>query len=457
MNVVIFPLIAIALLWNSPEQVYASSRLAPTPSATTSESFSSSLEYQCRKRPRTPEPEPEVMQGSGPSVSYVNQADAYATAAEQASFLAVYQMQMGPYGANQDPAEREKLIKETSQAIDDCMKNSSSCNEEKQKKVLKALVQLNQGLEIRCMMLANSHNRERMKSVPQEDGVDLLPVNYQGTEFEYRKKANSWKYEKIQKPTDFQRTAGVRDGQYFQLDETTAKRTALSNELEIMGANFVREYGIFVDNYTSTQREDASRYYKFVPVGEAAYEISYDANGKRIVDQERLDAAINEQSNPNVQKIAKDYQERLAKARPTITPPSKPGADGPEGRVKIDPGFDFSEVGMGFHPNTNPPTVENLSYDDLKKDGKFDDEGRARAAVRFLNHQFRVSAEERIARDIASASDPAAAAKAPRGYTNVSLDPARFDTFLNEIWPNAATREQIRAGTYVRPEIPNPQ
>lgn len=452
MNVVILPLIALAVLWSFPEQVHASSRLAPTPAATTSDSFSSALEYQCRKRPRTPEPQTEVLQGTGPSVSYVNQADAYATAAEQASFLAVYQMQMGPFGANQDPAEREKLIKETSQAIDDCMKNSSSCNEEKQKKVLKALVQLNQGLEVRCMMLANSHNRERMKSVPQEDGADLMPAAYEGKDFEYRKKANSWKYEKISKPMEMQRTAGIRDGQYFQLDETTAKRTALSNELEIMGASFVREYGIFVDNYTSTQREDGSRYYKFVPVGEAAYELVFDSNGNRVVDQERLDAAIYEQSNPNIQKIAKEYQDRLATARPTITPPSKPGAEGPEGRVKIDPGFDFSEVGMGFRPDTNPPQVENLSYDDLMKDGKLDDEGRARATVRFLNHKFRLSAEERIARDIASASDPAAAAKAPRGYTNVTLDPARFDTFLNEIWPNASTRDQIRAGTYVRPE-----
>lgn len=457
MSLVSLTLLALMEIWISGNLAEASSRIGPATEVNNTASVPSEIPLQCRRRPKAPEPVPEVVEGSGPSVTYVNQSDAYATAAEQATFLAVYQIHMGPYGVNQDPAEREKLIRETSQAIDDCINNSSSCNEEKQKKVLKALVQLNQGLDIRCMMLVNSHNRERMRSVPQEDGTNVLPAYYQGTEFEYRKKANSWKFEKIQKPTEMQRTAGILDGQYFQLDETAARRTALAPELEIMGANFVREYGIFVDNYTSTQREDGSRYYKFIPAGEASYEIITDRNGNRVIDQEKFETAIREQSNPTIQKIARDYQDSLAKARPTITPPSKPGADGPEGRIKIDPGFNFSDVGIGFRPDTNPPVVENLSYEDLKKDGRLDDEGRARATVRFLNHKFRVSAEERIARDIASSADPAAAAKAPRGYVNVTLDPARFDQFLDEIWPSAATREQIRAGTYVRPAPVNRQ
>lgn len=402
--------------------------------------------YQCRRPPQNPEPVAEVKEDPNAPVSYVNQSDSFGSAAEQSSFLAIYQMHMGPYGFQNGAEAREKLLKETAEAIDDCVKNSSSCNEEKQKKVLKALVQLNQGLEIRCMMLANSNNRERMKSLTPEEFPNQFPANYQGSEFEYQKQAKSWKYEKVKSTKEMGRTAGVPDGEYFQLNENMARRTILSPDQEILGANFIREYGIFVDNYTNTQREDGARYYKFVPVGEGEYTYQTDENGNRVIDQERLERAIAEQSTPRVQGIVKDFRERVANARPEITPPKKPGADGADGRVKINPGVDFSEVGMGFNPTSIPPPPENISYDDLKKNGELDDEGKARAVVRFLNNRFRTAAAESRARVLASAPDPASAAATTPAYTHVTLDPAQFDQFLDSIWPSAATRERIRVG-----------
>ncbi len=429
----------------------ASSRV-PASSPTVKEEVGSipTYMYQCRRPPQNPEPVPEVKVDPNAPVSYVNQSDSFGSAAEQSTFLAIYQMHMGPYGLQNGPEARQKLLQETAEAIDDCVKNSSSCNEEKQKKVLKALVQLNQGLEIRCMMLANSNNRERMKSITQDKELgqlpDPVPANYLGTEFEYQKQAKSWKYEKVKSTKEMGRSAGIPDGEYFQLNENMARRTILSTEQEIMGANFIREYGIFMDNYTNTQREDGARYYKFVPVGEAAYAYQTDENGNRVIDQERFEQAIAEQSAPQVQGIVKDFRERVAKARPEITPPKKPGAEGADGRVKINPGVDFSEVGIGFDPASIPPPPENISYDDLKKNGELDDEGKARAVVRFLNDRFRKAAEEKRARVLASAPDPAAAAQAPRAYTHVTLDPAQFDQFLDNIWPSAATRERIRVG-----------
>jgi hypothetical protein len=84
----------------------------------------------------------------------------------------------------------------------------------------------------------------------------------------------------------------------------------------------------------------------------------------------------------------------------------------------------------------------------LKKNGELDDEGKARAVVRFLNDRFRKAADEKRARVLASAPDPAAAGQAPRAYTHVTLDPNQFDKFLDDIWPSGATRERRRVGDF---------
>jgi hypothetical protein len=408
-------------------------------------------EYQCRKRPKNAEPQEEVLPVDS-SVKYINQSDSFGSAADQATYLAIYQMSVGPYGKLQSEEDRNKLLKETAQAIDDCV-NGRSCGEDKQKKVLKALVQLNQGLELRCMMIANQHNQERMKTAKSAEEEIVDPATYETTEFQYQKAANSWKFEKTKTTTEMQRGYGVRDGDHFKLEENAVKHTIVNKEQEILGESFVRDYGIFIDNYTNTQREDNARYYKFVPVGEANYRFD-DDGGQKSVDQERFEVAMREQSAKDIQSAVSGYKEKVSKAKVQVEMVDVRGPNGVEKKAKANIGVDFQEVGMGFNPGS-VPEIPELNVEDLKQDGKFTAEGKPKAVVRYINEQFRITAErQKQQRDIASANDPSAPLK-QIGYTNVTLNPQKFDEFLDEIWPTGEKREQQRRGIFPPPPPTN--
>jgi hypothetical protein len=404
--------------------------------------------YQCRRSPR----EPELQTVAKTDGSTTNQSDAYGTAAEQASYLALYQSTMGPYGYLQGEEKRNKILQETAQAIDDCV-NGRSCDEEKQKKVLKALVQLNQGLELRCMLLANQHNMDRLKTArdTREEFVDPLPPTYADTEFQYQKSANSWKFEKTKSNVEKGRSTGSsKTEEYFRIDENSAKTTI--NEQEIMGDTFIREYGIFIDNYSSTQREDHKRFYKFVPVGGDTYKFA-ENDERKIVDQEKFETIMSEQSAKDIQSVVSGYKEKVAKAKPEYKIVEVRGPNGTERKADGNAGIDFQEVGMGFNPGDIQESP-GVYLEDLKKDGVVTAEGKPKAVVRYLNEQFRLKAEESKQRQIASAADPEEARKQKFSST-ITLDPKDFDKFLDEIWPTGEKREQQRRGIFPPPTQPN--
>lgn len=386
-------------------------------------------------------------------------ADAFTTAGEQATFLGAYQMSFGPYGsANGTKEDREKMIRETAKAIDDCL-NGRACNNEKQEKVLKALVQYNMGQDIKMMMLTNNTNREKMKSLDYA-ADPTKKANHQGylnqAEIEAslgRGKSVSVdqtdpiKPYQVSKEAALTRTTGSTKDEFFQLAEEKVNHSIdaeYMQEREILGEKFLNDYGAFLDGFATTEDKHERRFYKYVPSKADSNVYVYDEsqsgisdNRKRFsVNQERFAEVQSEQQNPNVRKALADYKGRMTKIE---------GRQGEDGKVQItSEGSSPQELGIGEMANIDPSEWDGVDFKDLMQDGKITDANRARAVARVINTSIVKAGkdkqqEEEKSRKLASG----ASADNPKWIHNVVLSPESFDQFLDEIWPTSAKRREL--------------
>lgn len=400
--------------------------------------------------------------------AYMPQADAFETAGEQAVFLGAYQMSFGPYGAAQGDTKRNEILQKTATAIDDCV-NGRSCGADKQELVLKALIQYNMGQDIKRMMLTNNTNKERMRSIENygkgKDGKNWLNTQEienslaTGKSFTYtngpdkmvRANRGETSQSKIGKKSDISRKAGTGKDTYYQLDEGTVNASIDSNylkEREILGEQFLKDYGLFLDTYA---KPEEGAHYKFVKARETYV---YDEGaGKRTLDPNALfEERVQEQQKKEIQEAMKTYRQSLKPVEGQLQ------ADGKMG-MNLS-GMRSDVIGLGEMATVNPVNFPGLNVEDLKKDGALDSAGNAKAVARVVNQSIRQAAEAKLAEDAAAArarspaSGPPISGAKPNTYVNVTLSPKTFGDFLDEIWPTKEKRRDFIAGKFQQPKQP---
>jgi hypothetical protein len=376
------------------------------------------------------------------------QADAFSSAGEQASFLGAYQMWYGPYGTSTDdkPA-REKLIRETAQAIDECLKGS--CSEEKQKKVLKALTQYNFGQDIKRMMLTNNTNHENMASLDNSGDARAI-AHKQGLLNQAEIEASLGKgmdftvdtsdpvkpkKSKVASGASIQRGSMSDKQPIFQMDDAAIRPKHIDAsylaEREILGDKFLKDYGAFLDGYESLRAPTEAQYYQYVPAKDGTTRV-YTATPS--VNRERFADAQSTQNNPHIRKIYENYRRNL---KPIV------GRMHDDGKVyRDDDGSTPEDLGFGTTIAIDPAQYPEVDFKDLMQDGKIPEANRGKAIARAINLQFRKAAEERQKQESAKRSiaskDPA-----PRTPVITTLTPESFDEFLDQIWPSSAERQRI--------------
>lgn len=388
------------------------------------------------------------------------QADAFTTAGEQAAFLGAYQMYFGPYGKITNEQERNKVIRETAQSIDDCI-NRRGCDDEKQKKVLKALMQYNMGQDVKRMMLTNNTNKEAMRSI---DNSGTAPAKGQAAlnqgEIERAlgrgrdvsvDKSDQVKPYQSSKAASLSRGAGSTKDPYFQLDEAEVTHKiddTYLREREILGAKFLKDYAAFLDDFSATDGRIAKRFYKYVPAKADGKIHVYEGSGSAIdcytneslckengrnLNQERLSEVQSDQQNPKVREMLANYKRDL---RPIQ------GFRGDDGRAHITgTGSSPQDLGFGQMAEFDPAQFPDVNFSDLMENGKIPAANRSRAVARVVNRQFaRTAADAEKSRAPASNQNQGTN---PNWIHNITLSPESFDQFLDEIWPSAADRQRI--------------
>lgn len=396
-----------------------------------------------------------------------NSADSFATAAEQASFLGAYQMWYGPYGTQTDPAEREKQLRETAKAIEDCIQGRD-CGEEKQKKVLKALTQYNFGQDIKRMMLTNNTNREKMASIDtsgdavageHKPGVlnqnEINAALGKGMQYELDQADPIKPYQKKTiGGASLHRSYGSDREPVFQMKEDGIRGRHIDPkylaEREILGEQFLNDYGAFLDGYEALRAPQEQQYYKYVAAKDGTTRI-YESTPT--VDNEKFAEIQKSQNDPRIRKIYENYRRNL---KPLT------GKRRDDGKVYVDAdnmGSTPEDLGFGSSISINPAQVTDVDLKDLVQNGEIPDANQGRALVRIVNQRFRETAAEnekkkaaeaKQNRSLASRNSESAEGKPPT-ITTITLAPQDFDKFLDEIWPSAATR-QLRAAQAVAEE-----
>lgn len=383
-------------------------------------------------------------------------ADAFTTAGEQASFLGAYQMWYGPYGTSANPAEREKLLRETAKAIEDCIQGRD-CEETKQKKVLKALTQFNFAQDIKRMMLTNNTNREKMASIDTSDDAkarlnqnEINAALGRGMQYELDKADSIKPYlKKAVGGASLHRSYGSEQEPVFQMKEEGIRGRHIDPkylaEREILGDQFLNDYAGFLDNYEALRAPQEQQYYKYVAAKDGTTRI-YESTPT--VNNEKFAEVQASQNDPRIRKIYENYRRNL---KPLV------GGLKADGKVTHDgTGSTPEDLGFGAAQTIDPsdPRHKGVDLKDLAQNGVIPEANQGRAIVRILNKDFRDSAAEnekkRAAeakqnRSIASRNDPAEGK--PPTITNVTLNLEKFDQFLDEIWPSAADRQRLAAST----------
>lgn len=386
------------------------------------------------------------------------QADAFGSAAEQAAYLGAYQMSYGPYGG-QNP-EREKLLKETAVAIEDCV-NNRSCGDEKQALILKALVQYNAGQDIKRMMLTNSTNQQKMKSLEgstpeQEEEYNKLWEAARSTsrsfEFVPHDKAkvveDRTKYVKKGAKGDGALTNGFAKETYFSIDPKDVRTEIIVDskekaQQEILGQEFVKEYKAFFNNYT---KGNPGHYYKYVPAqpGSAVSVLAQDENGNFMADQDRYTAAMKEQDSAGVRRAVDNFNKDLD---------GFAASRGQQNDQKIAPG----RLGLGktqdfvYDPKStiDPKEIEKIDQETYAADVDPEAQKRDRNAKKIaldINNRFRETYEIQRKQELQKAGRSIASAKAADAVSRkvtITLNATEFSNFLDEIWPNAEQRKKI--------------
>jgi hypothetical protein len=382
---------------------------------------------------------PEIPEYRPPrkSSEFGRQDEAFASAAETGVYLQAYQYLYGPYGIKQNAADRNRKLQETAQAIQDCV-SGNSCDSDKQNLILTALMEYNSGKSMKQYVLTNNTYRENMRTIqdvvpdksPHEPGFDAAKIQ------ESLIHGSSAVGAKSAKANLFYST-GTSKPPLYQMDEKNLRLTV--SEQDILGDKFINDYRDFVRGYSKIDRaRDAGRYYKYIPAkprggGESVYVIDPSLT----VDQAKLSEAESEQNNERIQKIVSNYADNVK------SPTFKRFVDSADGKEKASIENPIgAEVGMG--QVTGVPQIEENGQ---KRDAT--DDERFIAVARGLNAEFKDAADrskkenEAKIRNIASGASQAPGEPIDKvGPVNVTLNPAKFDEFLDEIWPSAAVRRQ---------------
>jgi hypothetical protein len=423
--------------------------------------------------PAPQRPASRELGSAGSGANSMNQADSFQTAREQSTYLGWYMMNYGPYGSMVDPNQRQALIRGTAAAIDDCL-NNRDCNKTKQDAVLQALVHRNLMQEVRSHMLVNSSNAENMKSMGNAKESDA--ALRQGLDTSQVNKRNP-------RPTPISFSSSSTRPELFQLDPASVVFN--QNQQEILGPQFLNEYRGFVamaagiptadpalvrefctGNSAAEDRESClaqsqayrnqvrnRRFYRFVSPNPTTHLIQTDSNGNAVVDQRAQREFEQETQHNSIKAIVRTHIEDIRS---------------PEQRADGSVAPLHQEIGLGKLPPLNPGAIAQTVSNPrdralLLGQGEGGSQERSRAIVRSINSQFQEAvrrgqqSQEGGARGIASQSQQPTG----RGATNnVVLDPARFDDFLEGIWPSAAGRQRILAGGAISDplaERPRPQ
>ena len=389
------------------------------------------------------------------------QNDAFTTAGEQALFLGVYQQSFGPYGMAQDPVKRNKLLKETAVAINDCLAGSN-CGPKQQELVLKALIQYNLGQDIKHMMLTNNSNANRLRSYEDysKDSRGKIKMDpkaienslAQGKTFSYQSgaenlaRANRGESSQIRSgaQSTISRRAGIareRD-QVFSVSEDKVGGhldPAAVQAQEIFGEKYVKDYGAILDFYS---KPNIAADYAHVKAKDTYI---YDEKLGKI----KLDPASRLEDIKQEQQRFLKSGKPLADLKETLSPPQF--ATGPDGKpIYNASGLRRSATGVGEIQKVDTDAYAKalkLKFDDLPLNSPT---GNAKAVTRIINAQIKNAADEHRAsvaakkpggRNTASSMQAPKAAADPDLKINVVLDPKAFDTFLDEIWPSSAARQ----------------
>lgn len=386
---------------------------------------------------------------------YMPQSDAYQTAAEHAVYAQAYQMYYGPYGygtKGNENTKRQETLKKTAQAIEDCI-SGNSCGGDKQELILKALVQYNYGQELKRINLVNMTNKENMRSlVPaderlENDQTKAMAIQTRGSNLSGGKRRDA----------ALGHAHGSARDPYFQLpvDETRGVKIRAANgsrqslspkDIEALGPQFMNEYKTFVRKFSRADDDPKykQRYYKYVAARENTYVLD-STPGEHLTDDKRLAEVVKEQNNPNIRKMVDDH---LSVERAITT--KKQMLDGKEGMTVA--GYTGGEAGLG-------DTAEGITVKRL--DAKPGENPVATGYDRFpaiaadLNNAFKEAAEKKLnkdgggqGRDLAQSGASMYQGQTPKQMADnmtvgVSLEPAEFDKFLNQIWPSSKERAEV--------------
>lgn len=394
-----------------------------------------------------------------PPERYYPQHEAFQSAAEHAVYAGAYQQHFGPFGA-MNP-DREKNIRETAEAIEGCIKNRD-CSGDKQEKILRALVQYNQGQAIKAVMLQNSTNAQRMITASPDSNEksnvsgktaqqvqdDRFKVVSQGLDLRDVRSGDS--RAPASNDVDPEKTMG-RGGLISRQTTGSSRASTIARQVgsarpdvlqmdeseianqEILGERFVNDYRGFIRDYGATRPEHRNRYYQWVEANES-YVLAGNRPTVNAQDEKKFNDAMKEQNLPQVQQAVEEYSRKIKapylatrngqQGWATDTHPSALGIGIAEGASNAQLLQRGNELGKALDPN--------------------DPDARYRAVTRVLNKAFRDAGNKK------DASNP------PMGLANsekkkddvrkrVSMSPEAFDKYLDEIWPSSVKRAEIIA------------
>ncbi len=405
----------------------------------------------------------EIQAKKPEELAYMPQGDAFASAAEHSTFLAAHQMYFGPYGFSLGKEEQDKIIKNTAEAIDHCLKGGNDCTKSKQEMIVKALVHFNLGHQIKHMMVVNNTNRENIKSIQNQSQLDQAAIEEsvrQGKDFIYRNETEKYLATKEGKESagTIKREGSTAKPRYFQLDENDVLApqqeitdAATFKNDEILGHALTQDYAMLIENYATDKNGAAEqRFYKFVSVdnnkGEKTEVLAMGKDGNPIVE-ERFAEIKKEQASPGVTEAVTKYKEVIASPQFDRRLDEK----GQNIVFNYKEGFDPEKLGMGrdlaaIDPNElastikvdDLPTVINPETNRAELKGI----NRHKATVRYINQAFKETAEDGFQKNRGPQS--IGGSEIPLGAISVTLDPQKFSEFLDNIWPTAERRRELQ-------------
>lgn len=356
------------------------------------------------------------------------QNDAFRRAGEAASYLGHYYTNFTPFAAEIRKMEKDGTRGNFHEAIRQCITNDPACDQEKQRTLLKALVQYNFGKELKGQVLANNARAERMKTASAE-----LPAQYW--------KGFNTNAQRVMTHRGALKTGSLRTST-FRLDATkdyVLNWDKLSaSQQAALGNNFMNEYRNFVDNYTKTTQLKSRWHY--VPAKSSALMgstfkaaddfRSQDAKrGTLAIDENRQKLDMRSQDTQKVNEIVYSYRKSMQEdsvRRRVKNPDTGKEEESRVSWVGGHPGHILqSEVGFGL-------------IQQEEKGERVDPKVVAQGLILSINKAI-VDTEDNMAKKNAAARSPSAATGAsappPKVIPSVSVDVEKFDKFLDAIWP----------------------